>query len=169
MATYIILTPRCHNSINHFSGIIHTRDSKLSQRALKLHCKDKKLPTSKNPATQADSIQRSLQSLFSGPTVWPVVQSLSRVRLFMTLWTVAHQAPLSMWFPRQEYRSRLPFPSPGDLPDPGNEPASPLSLALVGGSLLLSLQGSPTVLHVRILVPLTRDGTQAPCSGSTES
>ena len=67
MATYIILTPRRHNSINHFSGIIHTRDSELSQRALKLHCKDKKLPTSKNPATQADSIQRrSSVSLF-----WP--------------------------------------------------------------------------------------------------
>ena len=39
-----------------------------------------------------------------------------------TLWTVAHQAPLSMGFPRQEYWSELPFPSPGDLPDPGIEP-----------------------------------------------
>ena len=42
-----------------------------------------------------------------------------------TLWTVAHQAPLSMEFPRQEYRSGLPFPSPGDLPDTGIEPTSP--------------------------------------------
>ena len=40
-------------------------------------------------------------------------------------WTVAHQAPLSMGFPRQEYWSRLPLPSPGDLPDPGIEPTSP--------------------------------------------
>ena len=50
---------------------------------------------------------------------------LSRVWLFVTPWTVAYQAPLSMEFSRQEYWSGLPFPSPGDLPDPGNEPGSP--------------------------------------------
>ena len=44
---------------------------------------------------------------------------------FATLWTVARQAPLSMGFSRQEYQSGLPFPSPGDLPDPGIEPRSP--------------------------------------------
>ena len=44
---------------------------------------------------------------------------------FVTTWTIAHQAPLSLGFPRQEYWSRLPFPSPGDLPDPGIEPVSP--------------------------------------------
>ena len=43
----------------------------------------------------------------------------------MTLWTVAHQASLSMGFSRQGYWSGLPFPSPGDLPDPGIEPRSP--------------------------------------------
>ena len=53
------------------------------------------------------------------------VKSLSRVRLFATLWTVAYQAPPSMGFSRQEYWSGLPFPSPGDLPDPGIEPRSP--------------------------------------------
>ena len=53
-----------------------------------------------------------------------VVQSLSGFRLFVTPWTVAHEAPLSMGFPRQEYQSGLSFPSPGDLPDPGIEPAS---------------------------------------------
>ena len=53
------------------------------------------------------------------------MNSLSRVRLFVTPWTVAHQAPLSMGFSRQEYWSRLPFPSPGDLPNPGIEPGSP--------------------------------------------
>ena len=71
------------------------------------------------------------------------VKSLSRVRLFVTPWTVAHQAPPSMgfskqeyWsglpflsssmgFSRQEYWSGLPFPSPGDLPNPGIEPGSP--------------------------------------------
>ena len=53
------------------------------------------------------------------------VKSLSRVQLFSTPWTVGHQAPPSMGFPRQEYWSGLPFPSPGDLPDPGIEPRSP--------------------------------------------
>ena len=52
-------------------------------------------------------------------------QSLSCVQLFATPWTVAHQAPLSMGFSRQEYLSGLPCPAPGDLPDPGIEPASP--------------------------------------------
>ena len=50
-------------------------------------------------------------------------------RLCLTLvtpWTVARQAPLSMGFPRQEYWSGFPFPSPGDLPDPGTEPTSPV-------------------------------------------
>ena len=53
------------------------------------------------------------------------VKTLSRVRLFVTPWTVAHQAPPSMGFSRQEYWSGLPFPSPGDLPNPGIEPTSP--------------------------------------------
>ena len=53
------------------------------------------------------------------------VKSLSRVQLFATPWTVAHQAPPSMGFSRQEYWSGLPFPSPEDLPNPGIEPRSP--------------------------------------------
>ena len=53
------------------------------------------------------------------------VKSLSRVQLFGTPWTVAHQAPPPMGFPRQEYWIGLPFPSPGDLPDPGVKPMSP--------------------------------------------
>ena len=53
------------------------------------------------------------------------VKSLSRVQLFATLWTVAYKAPQSMGFSRQEYWSGLPFPSPGDLSDPGIEPRSP--------------------------------------------
>ena len=53
------------------------------------------------------------------------VKSLSRVRLFVTPWTVAYQAPPSMGFSRQEYWSGLPFPSPGDLPNPGIKPGSP--------------------------------------------
>ena len=53
------------------------------------------------------------------------VKSLSRVRFFATPWTVAYQASPSMGFSRQEYWSGLPFPSPGDLRDPGIEPRSP--------------------------------------------
>ena len=59
-------------------------------------------------------------------------QSLSHAQLFVTPWTVASQAPLSMGFPRQEYWNGLPFPSPGDLPDPGIVPESPASPALAG-------------------------------------
>ena len=50
----------------------------------------------------------------------------------VTSWTVAHQAPLSMGFFRQEYWSGLPFPPPDDLPDPGIKPTSPASPALAG-------------------------------------
>ena len=59
---------------------------------------------------------------------------------FATPWSVAHQAPLFMGFPRQEYWSGLPFPSAGDLPDPGIEPASP---ALAGGFLTNEPLGKP--------------------------
>ena len=69
-------------------------------------------------------------------------QSLSRVRLFVTLWTIDHQAPLSMAFSRQEYWSGLPFPPPGDLPSPGIQPRSPASPALQADSLPLSYHGS---------------------------
>ena len=74
-------------------------------------------------------------------------QSLSRVQLFATQWTVTHQAPLSMEFSRQEYWSRLAFPALGDLPDPANEPASP---ALAGGfSFFFTTEppGKPYTLH----------------------
>ena len=68
--------------------------------------------------------------------VW---QFFSRVQIFATPWAVARQAPLSMGFSRQEYWSGLPFPSPGDLPDPGIEPWSPTLLA---DSLPFEPQGS---------------------------
>ena len=67
-------------------------------------------------------------------------QSLSCIRLFATLWTGAHQAPLSMGFSRQEYWSGLPCPSPEDIPDPGIES---MSSALQVDSLPLSHWGSP--------------------------
>ena len=71
-----------------------------------------------------------------------ILSHISRVQLFVTLWTVAHQAPLSMGFSRQEYWSGLPFPPPGDLPDPGIEPTLPVAPALQADSLPLSHQGS---------------------------
>ena len=62
--------------------------------------------------------------LQSSGSVGEWVKSLSHVWLFATSWTVAYQAPLSMGFSRWEYWSGLPFPSPGDLPNPGLEPRS---------------------------------------------
>ena len=58
----------------------------------------------------------------------------------VTSWTIAHQAPLSMGFSRQESWSGFPFPSPGDLPDPGIKPGSP---ALQADSLPTEVQGKP--------------------------
>ena len=71
--------------------------------------------------------QSSLSMGFPRQEYWKgrEVKSLSHVQLFAIPGTVAHQAPLSMGFPRQEYWSGLPFPPPGDLPDPGIEPGSP--------------------------------------------
>ena len=62
---------------------------------------------------------------------WPCVLS-TQSSDFVTPWTVASQAPLSMEFSRQEYWSTLPFPTPGDLPSPGIAPRSTASLELVG-------------------------------------
>ena len=65
---------------------------------------------------------------------------LSRVWPFVTPWSVAHQAPLSIGFPRQEYWSGLSFPSPGDLPDLGIEPTSPV---LAGIFFITEPSGNP--------------------------
>ena len=73
-----------------------------------------------------------------------VVQLLSCFRLFVTLWAIAHQAPLSMGFPRQEYWSGLLFPSPGDLPGPGIKPVSP---GLAGGFFTTEPPENPSFLH----------------------
>ena len=61
-----------------------------------------------------------------------MLSHLSRVQLFVTPWTVAFQAPLSMGFSRQEYWSGFPYPPPGDLPDLGDEPTSLTTTALAG-------------------------------------
>ena len=70
-------------------------------------------------------------------------QSLSRVRLYGTPWTVAHQGPLSVGYSREEYWSGLPCPSPGDLPNPGIEPMFPVAPALQVDYLPLNHLGSP--------------------------
>ena len=67
-----------------------------------------------------------------------MLSHLSCVQLFVTLWTVACQAPLFMKFSREEHWHGLPFPFPGDLPDPGVEPASLMSPALAGRFLTTS-------------------------------
>ena len=71
---------------------------------------------------------------------------LSRIHLFVIPWTVAAKAPLFLGFSMQEYWSGLPFPPPGDLPDPGVEPRSLMSHALQADSLPLELSGKPTKL-----------------------
>ena len=67
-----------------------------------------------------------------------MVSCYSCVQLFVNLWTVAHQAPLSMGFSKQEYWSGFPCLPPRDLPDPGIKPESLMSPALVGGFFMTS-------------------------------
>ena len=84
------------------------------------------------------------------------------VKLFVTPWTAAHQAPLSLKFSRQEYWSGWPFLSPGDLPNPGIEPSFLASPALAGGFFTAVPRGKPhlslslclSVSLSRILFPL---------------
>ena len=86
------------------------------------------------------------------------------VPLFVTPWIIAHQAPLSMGFSRQEYWSGLPFPPPGHLPDPGVEPTSHMSPALAGGFFTTTTPGeSPGGVHCAIYFWL------APSSGQRET
>ena len=74
-----------------------------------------------------------------------------RVWLFVTPWTVARQAPLSMEFSRQEYWSGLPFSSPGDLPDPGTESMSPASPALAGKFFPGLPPGKPSQFGIKVM------------------
>ena len=74
---------------------------------------------------------------------------LSCVQLFATYWPVTRQAPLSMGFPRQKYWSRLPFPSPGDLPNPGIESESTVSPALQGDSLSAEPLEKPSIFNTK--------------------
>ena len=81
-------------------------------------------------------------------------QSLSRVQFFATPWTVAHQAPLSVGFSRQEYWSGLLFPPPGHLPGPETEPESLPSSVLAGEFYTTAPPGEPSVCQVLLLYVL---------------
>ena len=99
-----------------------------------------------SPASQTDTLPSSHQG---HPKISiSSVQSLSRVRLLVTPWTVALQAPLSVGFSGQEYWSGLPFPPPEDLPGPGIKPGSPASQADSSPS---EPQGSPLASHQCLL------------------
>ena len=80
---------------------------------------------------------------------------LSQIRLFVTPGTIAHQAPLFMGFPRQEHSIRLPFPTPGHLPDPGIKPTSLVSPALAGRFFTIVPPGKPVFLtpHLYLATP----------------
>ena len=78
-----------------------------------------------------------------------VLSQFSRVRLFVTLWSVAQQAPLSKGLSRQEYWSGLPFPPSGDLPDPGFKPMSPVIPALAG-SFTIVPPGKPSLISTLV-------------------
>ena len=116
---------------------------------------------SRNRVTDVENI--TSQAIFNvclmslvGPNslhVW-VLSCSSHAQLFVTPWTVAHQAPLFMGFPRQEYWRGVPCPPPGDISDPGIKPASPASSALQVGSFPLNHQGSRVLLFVGIHVLL---------------
>ena len=82
-----------------------------------------------------------------------VLCMISPVLLFSTPWTVAHQAPLSMEFPSQEYWSGLPFPPPGGLPDPGMEPVSLASPALTGRCSTTAPPGKSSWMNEELLLP----------------
>jgi len=71
------------------------------------------------------------------------VQLLSHVQLFAIPWTVAHEAPLSIGLSQQEYWSGLPFPPPGDQPNAGIKPTSPMALTLGGGFFTTEPLGRP--------------------------
>ena len=91
---------------------------------------------------------------------WAVLSHFSHVRIFVILWTIARQAPLSMGSSRQEYWSGLPCPPPGDLPSPGIEPASLVSPALAGGFFTTVPPGKPHTLHLGEIGGRRRRGRQ---------
>ena len=88
-----------------------------------------RIPWTEQPGWAANTLTFHLQVQYMYACMWCM---LSCVWFFETPWVVAHQVPLSMGFPRQKYWSGLPFPTLGDLPDPGIELTFPASPVLAG-------------------------------------
>ena len=108
------------------------------RKALVIHSRLNRVPDSKSLFLKHYTIYHSLHAC--------VLSCFSHARLFAALWTVAHQAPLSMGLSRQESWSGLPCPPPGDLPDPGTELESPAALHC--RQILYSwATGKPTMGH----------------------
>ena len=103
-------------------------------------------------SSEKDKTLRKQMITFS-PKVKVKVLVISHVQLFVTPWTEAHQASLSMGFSRQEYWSGLPCPPPGDLPDPGFEPTSLMS-QVPTGRFFITWEDYPQPLqtHVHLLI-----------------
>ena len=81
-----------------------------------------------------------------------LLSHFSRVQLSVTPWIVAHQAPLSMAFPREGYQSGLPFSPPGDVPDPGIEPVSPMAPTLSAKFFTTEPRGEALLWTVKLLM-----------------
>ena len=112
-------------------SILKSRDIILSTK-VRLPVKAMVFPVVMN-GCESWTINKAMYELSRYSCVW----------LFATRWTIAHQAPLSMGFSRQQYRSQLPFPSPGDLPDPGSNPTLLHFLYWRSGPLPLVPPGKP--------------------------
>ena len=99
------------------------------------------------------------------PLILLCAKSLSRVQLFATLWTVTHQAPLSMGFSCHDYWCGLLFPPPGDLPNTGIEPLSLMSPALAGGFFTTSATWEAQLL---LLTPIIITERMSECKLSLQ-
>ena len=99
------------------------------------------------------------------PLILLCAKSLSCVQLFATLWTVAHQAPLSMGFSCHDYWCGLLFPPPGDLPNTGIEPLSLMSPALAGGFFTTSATWEAQLL---LLTPIIITERMSECKLSLQ-
>ena len=97
-------------------------------------------------------LQSSFLTYHQVPVIYLLVcmcaKLLQSCLLFVTIWAIAHQAPLSMGFSRQEYWSGLPCSPPGDLPDPGIEPGSLMSPVLAGGFFFLTTSATCEALYL---------------------
>ena len=129
--------------------------SVYERRTLQIHDRDFKLDNRRMPHNRGE--KRKYTSRLPCHFVTGKKRKWSHVRLFATQWTVAYQAPPSMEYSRQEYWSGLPFPSPGDLPDPGIKPGSP------------ALQADYLPSELKVPSSLIRDQTCALCIASAES